>query len=588
MAVGEDSTHSVTRGDVDVLEMLTSTVDEQDTPPGAHDFYAGERQRPLASVSALRRPALDPLLLAASLSTNPNLTRHHFHHSFIDPSGEVRTDSRQKPRSERLREEAEAARAAERARNSAEAAGERMAPHVHRTHPPPAEEEPAGYPMTSMQAPVSVRKKRAEEARLRREQEAAAAPPPVETRAAAGAPAQGAPEAPLPPLEVRCMGRTRIPTPHGEIFCHLYRNNHDNKEHLALVADPAQNNEQIQQQQRAGQLGCPRQLRSHTLDAVWHADETPMERLVRGAYVGRLSPMDQHVSQAHGPLEHESTQDTYPAPLVRIHSECFTGETAGSQRCDCGEQLDEALRLICASSTRTSTGERMPPRGVIVYMRQEGRGIGLLDKLLAYNLQDMGHDTVAANVLLGHLPDARKYDISSAILRDLGVDACRLLTNNPEKMHALEAEGIKVRERVPMIPRVWQSAAAHHNHDNGRCGRCAARGPRDALLRQDLADTGSDVLSQPRSPSAASDVTSSEELDEHASASYHAHLLRRSGATLGGGSVTHGSDLDRYLRTKVEKMGHLLAVPQDARDEGEPRPQEAGVYDGAHAQAPGE
>ena len=138
------------------------------------------------------------------------------------------------------------------------------------------------------------------------------------------------------------------------------------------------------------------------------------------------------MSQAHGPLEHESTQDTYPAPLVRIHSECFTGETAGSQRCDCGEQLDEALRLICASSTRTSTGERMPPRGVIVYMRQEGRGIGLLDKLLAYNLQDMGHDTVAANVLLGHLPDARKYDISSAILRDLGVDACRLLTNNPE------------------------------------------------------------------------------------------------------------------------------------------------------------
>ncbi|PKI85817.1 Rib1p [Malassezia vespertilionis] len=262
----------------------------------------------------------------------------------------------------------------------------------------------------------------------------------------------------LPPLQVWCYGRTRIPTPHGEVFCHLYKNNHDNKEHLALVIDPAQNQSSVQRRQEEHVLSKPRHIRSRTLDAVWHPNEKPMDRITRGAYVGRLSA-DHQVQSTPADAEiadGDFSQQSFAKPLVRIHSECYTGETIGSRRCDCGEQLDEALRLISKSSTRTPENQPTPPRGVVVYMRQEGRGIGLLDKLMAYNLQDMGHDTVAANVMLGHLPDARKYDIASAILRDLGINACRLLTNNPDKMKALEDEHIHVEQRVPMVPRMWQ------------------------------------------------------------------------------------------------------------------------------------
>lgn len=328
------------------------------------------------------------------------------------------------------------------------------------------------------------------------------------------------------PLLVRCHGRTRIPTPHGEIFCHLYRNNHDQKEHLALVVDPAQNEASIQQAQQDGRMGSAPHLRSHTLDAVWHPQESEMERLVRGAYVNRLSPTCQDVSM---PREGDASQDAFAPPLVRIHSECYTGETIGSQRCDCGEQLDEALRQICQSTTTLPDGTTVPARGVIVYMRQEGRGIGLLDKLCAYNLQDMGHDTVSANIMLGHLPDARKYDISSEILRDLGVGACRLLTNNPEKMQALTAEGIEVTERVPMVPRMWQARA----------------------LLEEASPTNSDDGVTPTEPEMPPSMTNS----------LHTLLNRSSGATLIGGTTTDSQDLDRYLRTKVERMGHLLVVP---------------------------
>ena len=123
--------------------------------------------------------------------------------------------------------------------------------------------------------------------------------------------------------------------------------------------------------------------------------------------------------------------------LTRVHSECFTGDVLGSLRCDCGEQLDCAMQKIAKQG-----------RGVIVYMRQEGRGIGLSKKIEAYNLQDEGHDTVDANILLGHLADEREYSLAALILNDLKIKSIRLLTNNPTKIEALEAEGIVVNERV--------------------------------------------------------------------------------------------------------------------------------------------
>lgn len=110
-----------------------------------------------------------------------------------------------------------------------------------------------------------------------------------------------------------------------------------------------------------------------------------------------------------------------------------------SRRCDCGEQLDRSLQLISEEG-----------RGAVIYLRQEGRGIGLLQKIKAYNLQDAGHDTVDANLMLGHLADERDYSLAARILEDLGVKSIRLMTNNPGKISALEAEGIKVNGRVEL------------------------------------------------------------------------------------------------------------------------------------------
>ncbi|KAH0829505.1 GTP cyclohydrolase II [Fonsecaea monophora] len=308
---------------------------------------------------------------------------------------------------------------------------------------------------------------------------------------------------------VECLVRARIPTTSGaEMFLHLYQNDSDNKEHLAIVFG---NN-----------------IRSRSLDAE-KPGETEMDRMIRGAYVGRLRPgrtssridpteqgkrpfnkrhrsgsalknvitvpedgvldmatsdgavkasntsqEEQNSENPHHPIAslgdvldkvQVTSQSPGKPPLVRIHSECYTGETAWSARCDCGEQLDEAARLM---SLPGSTG------GVIVYLRQEGRGIGLASKLKAYNLQDLGNDTVEANLLLRHPADARTYGLATAILQDLGLgtdsDAqkpeaergIRLLTNNPDKVRAVEGPGkeVRVRERVPMIPLAWRTAGA--------------------------------------------------------------------------------------------------------------------------------
>jgi len=124
---------------------------------------------------------------------------------------------------------------------------------------------------------------------------------------------------------------------------------------------------------------------------------------------------------------------------VRIHSECFTGDVFGSRRCDCGEQLDLALKLIDEAGC-----------GVLIYLRQEGRGIGLLKKLQAYNLQDQGLDTVDANIHLGHLADEREYDLAALMLKDLQVSSISLMTNNPNKIDELVRLGVKVDRRIPV------------------------------------------------------------------------------------------------------------------------------------------
>ncbi|EPE27259.1 RibA-like protein [Glarea lozoyensis ATCC 20868] len=264
-------------------------------------------------------------------------------------------------------------------------------------------------------------------------------PIPVDSSAPNGGCGQKKPKLLKKLPEVNCVVRARIPTTISgtEMYLHLYTNNEDNKEHLAIVFGNT--------------------IRSTSLDRP-RDGETEMDRLIRGAYTGRLYPgrtaskMPENtngntIEKAGGENLTENTKKD--PPLVRIHSECYTGETVWSARCDCGEQLDEAARLM---SLPGSGG------GIIIYLRQEGRGIGLGEKLKAYNLQDLGSDTVEANLLLRHPADARSYGLATAMLQDLGQEEIRLLTNNPDKVRAVEGPNreIVVKERVPMIPLAWR------------------------------------------------------------------------------------------------------------------------------------
>nr|WP_172800114.1 GTP cyclohydrolase II [Moraxella atlantae] len=134
------------------------------------------------------------------------------------------------------------------------------------------------------------------------------------------------------------------------------------------------------------------------------------------------------------------TADSTRVPLVRIHSECLTGDAFASLKCDCGPQLQATMRMIQADGC-----------GAILYLRQEGRGIGLTNKIRAYALQDQGHDTLEANLLLGLPADARTYDMCRPMLAHVGVDKVRLITNNPDKIAYLNSLGIQVVERVPLV-----------------------------------------------------------------------------------------------------------------------------------------
>ncbi|KAI3645976.1 hypothetical protein MP228_008904 [Amoeboaphelidium protococcarum] len=196
-----------------------------------------------------------------------------------------------------------------------------------------------------------------------------------------------------------------------EMYLYQYRNSNGGiEEHIAVVFPP-------------------NQIQSRSLNIVHQADENDYHRRVRGAFsTANVYTLKQ--------------QTRFDNVLTRIHSACFTGEVLNSCRCDCGHQLHESL---CLLSQKAQT-----PR-ILLYLNQEGRSIGLMNKMKAYNLQDMGHDTVEANQLLGFQDDERDYRVAALIYQDLNVASVRLLTNNQRKVDALINYGIQVSERVPFI-----------------------------------------------------------------------------------------------------------------------------------------
>ncbi|MGB2621748.1 MAG: GTP cyclohydrolase II [Candidatus Acidiferrum sp.] len=164
-------------------------------------------------------------------------------------------------------------------------------------------------------------------------------------------------------------------------------------------------------------------------------------------------PLDEAIALVRGKLNGKT------APLVRVHSQCLTGDVLASLRCDCRAQLELSLKKIGQAGS-----------GILLYLPQEGRGIGLMNKLRAYQLQDGGMDTVEANETLGFAADARDYDFSAQILKKLGAKKIRLLSNNPEKVRQLEEAGIRVVQRVPCQPRVSKTSRAYLQTKKSKMG----------------------------------------------------------------------------------------------------------------------
>ena len=202
---------------------------------------------------------------------------------------------------------------------------------------------------------------------------------------------------------------------------------------------------------------APKTKSKDTLQAVAQADlPTRYGRFTIVGFRG-LAPQEEAVALVRGNLKGRM------APLVRVHSQCLTGDVLGSLRCDCRAQLELSLEEIGRA-----------PAGVLLYLPQEGRGIGLMNKLRAYQLQDGGMDTVEANLSLGFAADAREYDFPAKILKKLGAKRIRLLSNNPEKVRQLESAGIRVVERVPCEPRVSKTARAYMQTKKRKMGHLLA------------------------------------------------------------------------------------------------------------------
>ncbi len=186
--------------------------------------------------------------------------------------------------------------------------------------------------------------------------------------------------------------------------------------------------------------------RSHTKKK--HKKAASLKHVAHAALPSKWGKFTIHGFSGNGPQEEavalvRGNLKGKTAPLVRVHSQCLTGDVLHSLRCDCRAQLELSLKKICQA-----------PSGVLLYLPQEGRGIGLMNKLRAYQLQDQGMDTVEANEALGFASDAREYEFPAKVLKRLGAKKIRLLSNNPEKVRQLEQSGIQVAERVPCQPRI--------------------------------------------------------------------------------------------------------------------------------------